>query len=711
MNCFHSGFRALPLLLYLLTGCLERQPEEFAPPVIGGVQVEAGFEDVRIDVQVAGAWSVCGVYFGEAGKPLTPVAGERTEKGFSVTVSDLEDESEYLWRAFVGNGRTEVCSEEALVKTTVSPYLKLPDPMFAAWIVSHYDTDGNGRIDYQEAALVDEISSQTGQGAKSLEGIGLFPNLETLIWEHDLLPGIDLSQNPKLKVLSLRDNQLYQIDLSNNGKLQELTLAGNGFTSLDLRDMTNLRCADVGDQMLATLLLPPASRLEELRCGSAALRSLDLSGCPRLEVLSCSGNQLSSLDLSVCAKLRILYCGDNKLTELDVSGVPALVELGCNENPLSAELDLTANPSLELLQVAKCPDLETIWLKTGHTISRGIVKDDHTQVRYTDAEPPVRIPDPGFKAYLTKNFDVDGDGEISPVEASWIIQIDVCSDAWNIRSLKGIERMPKLKVLRCWGTWIDDLNLDQPYYYIGRYREDALIGPVGTLMEVDVSHNPDLVELNLGDNSGLGTQSRTIDLSHNPKLEFLDLSFTDWDYPDLSSLTELRRVYMSHLHGAPPDISRLSNLRELRLDWPQDFRTDFVLHAANHPDLEKLWVSDTGGVDNLYILPKLKELGIGALDMTEIDVSRFPPLDELIVSCNPLTSIDLSSQPSLKRFACDWCELQTLDVSCLPKLEWMDCAPQSTLKTVYVAEGQNIPGITSDRNPRLISPETQVVVK
>ena len=230
-------------------------------------------------------------------------------------------------------------------------------------------------------------------------------------------------------------------------------------------------------------------------------------------------------------------------------------------------------------------------------------------------------------------------------------------------------------------------------------------------MEVDLSRNPNLVILNLYNNSGLYTRYRTIDLSHNPKLEFIDLGFTDLDYPDVSVLTELRVLHLSHLHGAPPDLSRLSKLRELILDWPQDFRRVFVLHAANHPDLEMVWTSGTGGVDNLYILPKLKQLAVGGQNLTEIDVSRFPPLDELIVSCNPLTSIDLSSQPSLKRFICDGCELQTLDVSCLPNLEYLDCSSQSTLKTVYVAEGQDIPGITSDRNTRRIPAETQVLVK
>ena len=446
MRFIHGGLKALPLLIFILSGCLERQPEEFARPSLGEVQVEAGYETVSFTVEAKGAWSECGVYFGEANGTLMPVKGERTETGFFVTVGNLEDDASYSWRAFVSNGREEILTEPGSVATEPSP-------------------------------------------------------------------------------------------------------------------------------------------------------------------------------------IRI------------------------------------------------------------------------------------KIPDPGFKAYLTSQFDVDGDREISPIEACFIWRIQVCSDEWNIQSLRGIEYMPNLTLLHCWGSWIDGLTMDQPYYFIGRYRWDDTIGPVGTLMEVDVSRNPKLEELILDHNAGLGTRSRTIDVSHNPKLQTLSIKFTDWEYPDVSALTELRILNLSHLHGTPPDITRLSKLRELTLNWPQDYRREFVIHAANHLDLERLEVDGTGGVEDLDKLKKLRILGLGYLNLEEIDVSTFPPLEELYVACNLLTSLDLSSQPTLRRLGCNDCRLQTLDVSCLPELEWLDAAPQNTLKTIYVAAGQEIPDITKDRSDRFIPPQTELVVK
>lgn len=751
---FHR-ISCLWLILLLLPGCLERQPEEFAPARLGAVRAEAGYYDVRFTVEASGAWTECGVYFGQEAEALNKIAGERTEAGFTVEITGLEDATDYVWRAYLGNGREEILSAQERLMTQKYPFVRIPDPAFKAWLVAHCDTDADGEISPKEAHAVFHIDCWEGVGAKSLEGIEAFTALRSLAWENDLLEAVDLSQNTRLEGLFLKNNHLREIDLSNNPLLVDIGLENNNLTSLDLSGLKDLRKAVVGCQPLSQLHLPADSRLEELFCQSARLEQLDLSRCARLWRLECYGNHLAELDLSANSQLRILYCWQNDLIGLDVSGLakledlrcaqndfswggldlsrcpelkylwcnddrldmldvsanPQLVELGCYDNPLGTLLDLTGNLKLDTLAIRNCPNLAKVYLATGQTVARGIVKDAATQVLYVSGSPPADIPDPGFRAFLLKWYDTDKNGEISLAETRRITQFAACSDEWNIQSLKGIEYMQNLTELHCWGTWIDDLNLNQPYYHIGRYHWDELIGPVGTLLEVDVSHNPNLVVLNLDHNAGLCTRSRTIDLSHNPKLQTLSIKFTDWEYPDVSALTDLRVLNLSHLHGTPPDISRLSKLRELSINWPQDYRRDFVVHAANYPDLERLEIDGTGGIDDLSPLTKLRVLGLGYLNLKEIDVSRFPPLEELYLASNLLTSIDLSSQPTLRRLGLDGCQLQVLDVSCLPKLEWLDAAPQTSLKTIYVSAGQDIPGITRDRSERVIPSQAQVVVK
>ena len=748
-------------LLLLLAGCVERQPGEFAEPALGAVQVEAGYDAVRFDVQASGAWSQCGVYFARAGEALLPIAGERTETGFSVNVTGLEDDVEYCWRAFVGNGRMEVSSEEARVSTVVTPYVKMPDPAFKAWIVARFDSSGDGEIDHQEAARIVEISCLEGPGARSLRGIESFPNLEVLIWEQDLVAEIDLSGNLKLGSLSLLDNQLREIDLSNNVALMELTLDGNGLTSLDLRPLKVLRRVDASRQPISTLLLPESSRLEELGCGYARLTDLDISAYPRLTRLFCSENSLSSLDLSAnpqlrmlwcwgndltaldvsklpaledlrCAqndfsesgldvsansKLRFLYCNEDRLEDIDVSANPLLEELGCYDNPLFLDLDLTGNPILDTLQVTGCPKLERVWLKTGRTVRKGVVKDEHTNVCYTNTSPPVPVRDPGFKAFLLASYDSDTDGEISRKEARMIRQINACTDEWNIRSLQGIEYMPNLSVLNCTGSWVEDPVPDQPYYYQGPYRWPGLFGPAGTLLDVDVSHNPALVSLNLCSNAGLGEAIGTLDLHRNQKLEILELGMTYLKYPDVSFLTNLTELNLSHLWGTKPDISQMTKLRRLLLDFPQDNQVDYDVDVSHCPDLEVLAISTAGSVSDLTRNSKLRELWVGNMNLHTLDVSFLPDLEVLGCAANGLTELDLSGNPSLRYLQCQENLLTVLDVSANPALEELLAAPmengagKNVLETLYLANGQEIPNVTVDRSEENIPAETKIVRK
>ena len=71
----------------------------------------------------------------------------------------------------------------------------------------------------------------------------------------------------------------------------------------------------------------------------------------------------------------------------------------------------------------------------------------------------VEIPDPNFKRYLVENFDKDGDGEISVVEASEVTRI-FCKDE-KISSLKGIEAFENLVKLTCSFNNLCDLDISQ----------------------------------------------------------------------------------------------------------------------------------------------------------------------------------------------------------------------------------------------------------
>ncbi|MFB0973601.1 MAG: Ig domain-containing protein, partial [Bacteroidales bacterium] len=71
-------------------------------------------------------------------------------------------------------------------------------------------------------------------------------------------------------------------------------------------------------------------------------------------------------------------------------------------------------------------------------------------------EMGINIPDANFKKYLVRNFDSNGDGEISETEASKVESISCISK--DISSLAGIEYFTSLKYLNCSGNHLTGLD-------------------------------------------------------------------------------------------------------------------------------------------------------------------------------------------------------------------------------------------------------------
>ena len=407
-----------------LAGC-ERSPEALKPPVIVAVHMAVGYDSVSFEVETEGAFIECGVFFGVSPETAAQLYGVRTETGFSVTVERLEEGAEYWFQPFVSNGRENIRSAGEYVTTEVYPFVRIPDPVFKAWLVQHHDTDGDGEISLAEARAVDVISCKEGKGARSLKGIEAFTHLSSLEWENDLLEELDLSQNDRLEWLHLNRNRLRSVELPKSTRLKDFWAEDNEIESMDFSGFPNLQAVSMARTPLKKLILPEDSRIEALWFYDAELREIDLSGCPMLKSLTIHGNHLSELDVSSCRHLRLLHCWGNNLTRLDLTGLteledlrcaqsdfyiygldlsdcprlqylycnddrlrdldlssnPLLRELGCYESPnLGPILDLTAQEWLDSLDTQNCPRLEEIWIKAGHVISRGILKDEHTKI-------------------------------------------------------------------------------------------------------------------------------------------------------------------------------------------------------------------------------------------------------------------------------------------------------------------------------------------
>ena len=99
-------------------------------------------------------------------------------------------------------------------------YASLYDPIFKAYCLEHFDTDGNGEIDLAEAAEVTEIEVPS-MGIKALDGIASFENLSKLDCSSNLLKDLDVSKNLKLAWLDCRDNKIEVIYIKEGQTITE----------------------------------------------------------------------------------------------------------------------------------------------------------------------------------------------------------------------------------------------------------------------------------------------------------------------------------------------------------------------------------------------------------------------------------------------------------------------------------------------------------
>ncbi len=297
----------------------------------------------------------------------------------------------------------------------------------------------------------------------------------------------------------------------------------------------------------------------------------------------------------------------------------------------------------------------------------------------------IDIPDKVFKDYLVKNFDSDGDGEISEDEALKVRKIAVKTD--EIFSLEGIEHFTNLDTLICRGVDLD----------VSEHEEVTSLGRLTTL---DLSKNTFLIHLECDAN-----HLKTLILPDNPWLKFLLCShnyLTELDLTNLSGL-EVLKAFNNKLTAI--DVSCNPLLRSIEVHNNNISSIDVT--CCPMVDCLNIGNNNIKEVD-LSNCPRLYWLGVFDNDITSVDLKANNKLHYLNCYNSPISSLDLSSCPSLYSLRCWGCQILELDISMLPNLEIVEFAPMNSLKKIYVADTQRIEGVNVNRSDSVVPARTEI---
>lgn len=253
--------------------------------------------------------------------------------------------------------------------------------------------DGTAAADkitvYGDIAAIDisgfgDVAADFGLWDNHVTGVDLTncPDLKFFNAYWNPISTIDLSKNTALEVLDLSFTNLKNINLSANKNLLYLEAYSDGFGGGD------------GIDMISSIDLTNQPMLQYVNLKNHNLTSIDLTKAPYLRWLNLNGNKMTSIDVSKNVNLQDLNLGRNKLTSVDLSANQNLVDLILDDNELTV-IDLSANTGLKSVYVGNnaIKSLDLSALKGLQRISitgNGLNPDELNDIYY---KLPVRVDD------------------------------------------------------------------------------------------------------------------------------------------------------------------------------------------------------------------------------------------------------------------------------------------------------------------------------
>ena len=287
----------------------------------------------------------------------------------------------------------------------------------------------------------------------------------------------------------------------------------------------------------------------------------------------------------------------------------------------------------------------------------------------------IYVPDANFKAYLVREFDTDGDGEISYEEAEAVEEINISASLSRIESLAGIEYFTSLKTLDCSYNRIESLDLSNNT----------------ALTSVNASNNY-LTSLNVtGCRSLVSLDCSSNDLSALDVSTLISLETLDFSDNKIAGLNVSKNTALKSLDCGSNSLNVL-NLRENRqlTDLNCENNALSVLDITTCTGLQTLDISG----NNIGSIDLSKAAGLVSLDcsgnrLSRVDVSACSGLATMDCSGNALTGLDVAACEDLVSLNCSHNSLTSLNVSGNTKLETLDCSENPDLAKLWMTEAQD----------------------
>gem|GEM_PF-1496969 len=555
-----------------------------------------------------------------------------------------------------------------------------PDTTFRQYLSDKYDKDKDGTLDSAELRSIKEIwfTGSKYDGIIQLNGIELFPFLETLNCSGCSITSLDVRNNKQLKKLICDGTRLRSLDVSGLSSLEYLSCGFySNFSSLNVEGCTSLKEISCNNSTLSVLNVSTNTELEILDCQANNLSSLVLGSNSKLTQLKCDVNRLTTLNISSCKSLTNLTCNNNALKTLDLRSNSNLIQLKCEKNQLT---------SLEIAGLAKLEGLSCInnrlkSLDVRGTMLTTINCDSTVTINWDEEGIPIdetNFPDEIFRDYVLAIIDKNKNGLIS--EAERIVTTVISVPNSGISSLKGIEFLTNLESLDCSNNNLTNLYLET------NTKLKILVCPQNSIVTLDLSNNTQMTNLWCWENN-----LSVLIMPDATELEALDCSFNSLSVIDLSDSAKINYLKCDNETIVITNQARIpineayfpdSSFRTFVMD-NLDLDQDGTLNTAERKLVTDLYISNKGitSLRGIEYLTSLKYITCSGNDLKAINLTNNLKLKGLNCTSNELAYINVRGLTKLEYIVCSDNNLEKLDVS-----------TNEALVYLFVDEGTTIMG-------------------